>query len=191
MAAYHLSEEDPIFLEKAQDLGNRMLPVFETPKGLPLSSVNLQRQEGVSDRDNNGLVSTAEAATLQLEFRYLSHLTGEDIYWEKVEEVRLWLFQFVPLYELRQVMAVLKAAELRHGLVPIFVEYVVIVDPANAILISASHRQPGKWSLPNGIHTPWFSRRFILRIPTVSLPDNLAFVRIADPLPAENSIFKL
>lgn len=92
LAAYHLSEQDSIFLEKAQELGNRILPVFETPSGLPLSSINLQRQEGVPDRDNNGLVSTAEAATLQLEFRYLSYLTGEDTYWEKVEEVRLSLF---------------------------------------------------------------------------------------------------
>lgn len=92
LAAYHLSEEDPIFLEKAQDLGSRILPVFDTPSGLPLSSVNLQRQEGVPDRDNNGLVSTAEAATLQLEFRYLSYLTGEDTYWEKAEEVCRRLF---------------------------------------------------------------------------------------------------
>ncbi|KAI9569469.1 glycoside hydrolase family 47 protein [Boletus coccyginus] len=106
LAAYHLSEEDPIFLEKAQELGNRILPAFETPSGLPLSSVNLLRQEGVPDHDNNGLVSTAEAATLQLEFRYLSHLTGEDSYWEKAE----------------QVMAVLKAARPPHGLVPIFVD---------------------------------------------------------------------
>ncbi|KAF8554343.1 glycoside hydrolase family 47 protein [Imleria badia] len=106
LAAYHLSEEDPIYLEKAKELGDRILPVFETPSGLPLSSVNLQRREGVPDRDNNGLVSTAEAATLQLEFRYLSLLTGEDTYWEKVEEV----------------MAVLKAARLPHGLVPIFID---------------------------------------------------------------------
>lgn len=91
LAAYHLSQ-DSIFLEKAQDLGNRILPVFDTPSGLPLSSINLHRQEGVPDRDNNGFVSTAEAATLQLEFRYLSYLTGEDIYWEKAEAVRLWLF---------------------------------------------------------------------------------------------------
>ena len=91
LAAYHLSEEDPIFLEKAQELGDRILPVFDTPTGLPLSSVNLQQQKGVPDRDNNGLVSTAEAATLQLEFRYLSLLAGEDTYWEKAEEVRLHL----------------------------------------------------------------------------------------------------
>lgn len=125
LAAYHLSDGDPIFLEKAQDLGNRLLPVFDTPMGLPLSSVNLQRQEGVPDRDNAGLVSTAEAATLQLEFRYLSYLTDEDIYWEKAEEVRLRPFRMAPLYPISQVMAVLKAARLAHGLVPIFVEYVL------------------------------------------------------------------
>ncbi|KAG9313893.1 glycoside hydrolase [Chiua virens] len=118
LAAYHLSEEDPIFLEKAQDLGNRILPVFDTPSGLPLSMVNLQRREGVPDRDNNGLVSTAEAATLQLELRYLSYLTGEDAYWEKSEET----------------MAVLKAARLPHGLVPIF------VDPSSGRYRTASIR---------------------------------------------------
>lgn len=50
--------------------------------------VNLGKREGVPDRDNNGLVSTAEAATLQLEFRYLSFLTDEDVYWKKAERVR-------------------------------------------------------------------------------------------------------
>lgn len=92
LAAYHLSEEDPIFLDKAQELGDRILPVFETPSGLPLSFVNLQRKEGVPDHDNSGFVSTAEAATLQLEFRYLSYLTDEDIYWEKAEEVSVCIF---------------------------------------------------------------------------------------------------
>ncbi|KIJ09928.1 glycoside hydrolase family 47 protein [Paxillus involutus ATCC 200175] len=106
LTAHHLSGGDPIFLEKAQELGNRILPVFETPSGLPLSLINLHLQEGVPDLDNNGYASTAEAATIQLEFRYLSYLTDEDIYWEKAETV----------------MAVLKAAQLPHGLASIFVD---------------------------------------------------------------------
>ncbi|KAF9225266.1 glycoside hydrolase family 47 protein [Gyrodon lividus] len=106
LTAYHLSGGDPIFLEKAQELGDRLLPVFETPSGLPLSLVNLHLQEGVPDRDNGGYASTAEVATLQLEFRYLSYLTDEDNYWEKVETV----------------MAVLKTAGLPHGLASIFVD---------------------------------------------------------------------
>ena len=64
-----------------------MLPVFDTPSGLPLSSINLAKRVGIPDRDNNGWVSTAEATTLQLEFRYLSELTDDDTYWRAAEKV--------------------------------------------------------------------------------------------------------
>lgn len=87
LSAYHLSDNDPLYLEKAKELADRMLAVFDTPSGLPLSMVNLGKKEGVSDVDNRGFVSTAEAATLQLEFKYLSLLTDEEIYWEKAEKV--------------------------------------------------------------------------------------------------------
>jgi hypothetical protein len=76
-----------VFLEKAEELGTRILPVFETESGLPLSLINLALREGVPDRDTNGYISTAEASTLQLEFRYLAYLTDEDTYWEKAEKV--------------------------------------------------------------------------------------------------------
>jgi len=66
-----------------------MLPVFDTPSGLPMPMVNLQKRQGVPDESNPGLVSTAEASTIQLEFRYLSELTDKDIYWEKAEKVSL------------------------------------------------------------------------------------------------------
>jgi hypothetical protein len=33
------------------------------------------------------MASLAEAGTLQLEFKYLSHLTGDYTYWDKVERV--------------------------------------------------------------------------------------------------------
>lgn len=77
-----------MYLDKAIDLADRILPAFDTPVGLPTTLVNLHRRVGVSDPDNPGLVSTAEAGTLQLEFRYLSHLTDNEIYWDKVEGVR-------------------------------------------------------------------------------------------------------
>ncbi|EGN93776.1 glycoside hydrolase family 47 protein [Serpula lacrymans var. lacrymans S7.3] len=104
LAAYHLSGQDPLYLEKATELGNRILPAFDTESGLPLSLVNLAEMEGVPDKDNSGMISTAEAATLQLEFRYLAFLTDEDIYWEKAERV----------------MAVIKQARMSHGLASIF-----------------------------------------------------------------------
>ena len=92
LSAYHLSGEDALFLDKAKELADRLLPAFDTPSGLPLSMINLAKREGISDKDNQGLVSTAEASTLQLEFRYLAHLTDEDIYWRKAERVRSLFF---------------------------------------------------------------------------------------------------
>ena len=69
------------------DLGDRILPAFDTPSGLPTSMINLGKREGVMNPDTPELVSTAEAATLQLEFRYLSWLTDNEEYWEKAEKV--------------------------------------------------------------------------------------------------------
>lgn len=38
LSAYHLSDNDPVFLEKAVDLADRLLPVFDTVRRL-LSSL--------------------------------------------------------------------------------------------------------------------------------------------------------
>ncbi|KIJ54369.1 glycoside hydrolase family 47 protein [Sphaerobolus stellatus SS14] len=104
LSAYYLTK-DNLYLDKAIDLGDRMMPAFDTPTGVPLSMVNLGRMEGVPDRDNNGLASTAEATTLQLEFRYLSHLTDNDAYWRAAEKV----------------MAVIRKSRMSPALVPIFI----------------------------------------------------------------------
>ncbi|KAJ7597859.1 glycoside hydrolase [Mycena floridula] len=87
LSAYHLSSNDPLYLKKAVDLADRMLPVFDTPSGLPFAQINLAKRKGVKNTDFPDLVSAAEVATLQLELRYLSHLTGNEIYWEKAEHV--------------------------------------------------------------------------------------------------------
>ncbi|GAA5824425.1 hypothetical protein JCM10212_000785 [Sporobolomyces blumeae] len=105
LSAYHLTgENDPMLLEKAVDLADRLLPAFETPSGLPMSFVNLARREGILDPDNHGLTSVAEAGTLQLEFKYLSELTGNPVYWKAVEKA----------------MEVIRKAPSKDGLVPIF-----------------------------------------------------------------------
>ncbi|KNZ82220.1 Mannosyl-oligosaccharide 1,2-alpha-mannosidase MNS3 [Termitomyces sp. J132] len=104
LSAYHLSNEDPLYLERAVELADRILPAFETHLGLPLPMVNLGKRQGVFDKDLRGLVSTAEVATLQLEFRYLSHLTDDDVYWRRVENV----------------MRIIKNARLPHGLASIY-----------------------------------------------------------------------
>ena len=43
--------------------------------------------KGIPSHADGGASSTAEATTLQLEFKYLANLTGEAHYWEKVEKV--------------------------------------------------------------------------------------------------------
>jgi hypothetical protein len=96
LTAYHLTS-DSLYLTHATDLGERLLPVFETPSGLPLSGINLGRREGVPDADNHGFVSTAEAATLQLELRWLAELTGREEFWEKAENVRVSSSYSLPL----------------------------------------------------------------------------------------------
>ncbi|KAG8691667.1 mannosyl-oligosaccharide alpha-1,2-mannosidase [Ceratobasidium sp. 423] len=93
LSAHYLTADD-IYLDRARELADRIMPVFETPVGLPTSMVNLCESrkdgkcvsKGVPDQENGNLVSVAEAATLQLEFKYLSHLTEEDSYWRAVEK---------------------------------------------------------------------------------------------------------
>lgn len=89
LSAYHLSGGDSLYLEKAVDLADRMIPAFDTPSGRPHAMFNAARREAVSDTENQNLISTAEAGTMQLEFKYLSHLTGNPIYWGKTEKATL------------------------------------------------------------------------------------------------------
>lgn len=102
------SNPDPLYLNLAADLGERLVSSFDQDSGLPLSFVNLHRMEGISDQDNRGFISTAEAASLQLEFKYLSQLLDDPLFWRKSEGV----------------MQLIKDAPKRDGLVPIFIEYV-------------------------------------------------------------------
>jgi mannosyl-oligosaccharide alpha-1,2-mannosidase len=77
-----------MYLEKAVDLADRLSAVFDdSPSGLPYPYVNLLERKGVHSKDYTGLVSVAEVGTLQLEFKYLSHITDDPTYWRYVEKV--------------------------------------------------------------------------------------------------------
>ncbi|KAG7195741.1 mannosyl-oligosaccharide alpha-1,2-mannosidase [Scheffersomyces spartinae] len=104
LAAFSLSNDD-LYLDKAVQLGNGLLGGFHSPTGLAYSSVNLLTGEGLRNHVDNGASSTAEVSTLQLEFKYLSKLTGETTFWEHVEKA----------------MAVLDAQNPVDGLVPVYV----------------------------------------------------------------------
>lgn len=78
---------EDLYLEKARDLADRLLSAFESDSGVPYASVNLAEYKGLPSHSDNGASSTAEATTLQLEFKYLAKLTGEKNFWDKVEKV--------------------------------------------------------------------------------------------------------
>ncbi|TVY57098.1 Mannosyl-oligosaccharide 1,2-alpha-mannosidase [Lachnellula cervina] len=78
---------EDLYLEKAKDLADRLMGAFDSPSGVPYASVNLQKVQGIPSHDDGGASSTAEAASLQLELKYLTKLTGEAFYWQKAEKV--------------------------------------------------------------------------------------------------------
>ena len=71
---------DKRFLDLADDLGRRLLPVFESPTGMPYRYVNLKTGKVRSPVSN-----PAETGTLLLEFGALSKLTGKPIYYDKAK----------------------------------------------------------------------------------------------------------
>ncbi|PHH65505.1 hypothetical protein CDD81_2285 [Ophiocordyceps australis] len=102
-----LSEDDveDLYLEKAKDVADRLLSAFESPSGIPYASVNLEKFVGIPSHADMGASSTAEATSLQLEFKYLAKLTGEKHFWDKVEKV----------------MQVVDDNKAQDGLVPIYI----------------------------------------------------------------------
>ena len=75
LSAHALSGQH-IFLEKAQELGNRLLPAFDSESGIPFSDVNLKK--GTTHAPKWGSdSSTAEVTTVQLEFHRLTQITGD------------------------------------------------------------------------------------------------------------------
>jgi hypothetical protein len=75
LSAYDLSG-DSIFLEKAKELGNLLLPAFRTPTGIPYAMINLNGHSGVHGWAGSSAI-LSELGSLQLEFRYLSYKTKQ------------------------------------------------------------------------------------------------------------------
>ncbi|CAH1785249.1 unnamed protein product [Owenia fusiformis] len=85
LSAYHLTK-DTVFLNKAIDLGDRLLPCFDKRSGVPFSDVNLK--SGYAHAPKWGPdSSTSEVTTIQLEFKDLSRITGDHKYEEATDSV--------------------------------------------------------------------------------------------------------
>ena len=87
LSSYQLTG-DKRLLSLAEDLGNRLLPVFNSPTGLPYVYVNLRTGQ-VRDKVTN----PAETGTLLLEFGTLSKLTGKPVFHEKAKRALIETFR--------------------------------------------------------------------------------------------------
>lgn len=70
---------------KAEEIATALLPIFDTPTGIPYALVNPVKK---TCKNYNWASSScsilAEFGTLSLEFQYLSDLTGNKIFAQKV-----------------------------------------------------------------------------------------------------------
>ncbi|NXP54096.1 MA1C1 mannosidase, partial [Heliornis fulica] len=102
LAAYYLTGEE-VFKSKALELGEKLLPAFNTPTGIPRGVINLGRQEmrslfspcsGMSwswGWASAGSSILAEFGTLHLEFLHLSELSGNPVFADKASTSQLGL----------------------------------------------------------------------------------------------------
>ncbi|XP_021231217.1 mannosyl-oligosaccharide 1,2-alpha-mannosidase IC [Numida meleagris] len=104
LAAYYLTGEE-VFKSKALELGEKLLPAFNTPTGIPRGVINLGSGMSWSwGWASAGSSILAEFGTLHLEFLHLTELSGNPVFAEKVLNIR----------------KVLKRVEKPQGLYPNF-----------------------------------------------------------------------
>ncbi|XP_064028929.1 mannosyl-oligosaccharide 1,2-alpha-mannosidase IC isoform X1 [Pogoniulus pusillus] len=88
LAAYYLTGEE-VFRRKALELGEKLLPAFNTPTGIPRGVINLGSGMSWSwGWASAGSSILAEFGTLHLEFLHLSELSGNPVFAEKVMNIR-------------------------------------------------------------------------------------------------------
>ncbi|CAL0335317.1 unnamed protein product [Lupinus luteus] len=95
LSAYDLSG-DKVFLEKATDIADRLLPAWDTPTGIPYNIINLSHGHAHNPGWTGGNSILADSGTEQLEFIALSQRTGDPKYQQKVENVIVQLNKTFP-----------------------------------------------------------------------------------------------
>jgi mannosidase alpha-like ER degradation enhancer 2 len=87
LSSYQLTG-DKRLLDLAEDLGNRLLPVFESPTGLPYRYVNLK-----TGKVRGNVTNPAEAGTLLIEFGTLSKLTHRPVFFDKAKRALVEIYK--------------------------------------------------------------------------------------------------
>jgi len=86
LSAYEMTGDERL-LRLADDLGTRLLPVFESPTGMPYMYVNLKTGKTSGARTN-----PAEVGTLFLEFGTLSRHTNKPVYYDKAKRALVEMY---------------------------------------------------------------------------------------------------
>lgn len=86
VSSYQLTG-DKRLLNRAEDLGNRLLPVFDSPTRLPYRYVNLK-----TGKVRGNVTNPAEAGTLLIEFGTLSKLTHKPIFYDKAKRALVEIY---------------------------------------------------------------------------------------------------
>ncbi|KAK9761634.1 hypothetical protein K7432_013323 [Basidiobolus ranarum] len=85
LGAYELMQ-DAIMLEKATDLGNLLAQAFESPSGIPYSSLNFISGVATTTARTEGSL-LGEIGGVQMEFRRLAQVTGKRLFLEKSQQI--------------------------------------------------------------------------------------------------------
>ena len=86
LSAYQLSKDERL-LALAEDLGNRLLPAFNSPTGMPYMYVNLK-----TGATRGAVSNPAEIGTLLIEFGTLAKLTKKPVFYEKAKRALVELY---------------------------------------------------------------------------------------------------
>lgn len=86
LSSYQLTGDQRL-LSLADDLGNRLLPAFNSPTGMPYMFVNLK-----TGKTRGEVSNPAEIGTLLLEFGTLSKLTNKPVYYDKAKHALVELY---------------------------------------------------------------------------------------------------
>ncbi|OCT78104.1 mannosyl-oligosaccharide 1,2-alpha-mannosidase IA [Xenopus laevis] len=88
LSAYYISGEE-VFRRKAVELGEKLLPAFNTPTGIPWALLNIKSGIGRNwPWASGGSSILAEFGTLHLEFMHLTRVSENPVFAEKVMNIR-------------------------------------------------------------------------------------------------------
>ncbi|TRX50035.1 glycoside hydrolase family 47 [Fulvivirga sp. M361] len=86
---------NPNILEKVRDFGDRILPAFDSPTGIPYHSINLHtgKTAGNKGEGKGDIINVAQAATYLFEFGILSYYTEDPKYYQAAKRATKAIFE--------------------------------------------------------------------------------------------------